>query len=246
MSIKIDKNIPVPHFRQRKGEIKYIIIHCSRSNPLRQTEIMQQNGVSAHYIIGRDGSLTEVIKETDVAYHAGISNWHQSAGQSLNETSVGIELECPTMGQKKRSYYSVQINRLIELLKYLQQKYHIRKDHILAHSDIAPMRKADPGAWFPWKKLYKEGLVFWYNENSLSKETDEEELLKIIGYDTANLFAARYAFCRRWLEEEVLFDNNMQHLLDNPFPPHFKPKDQKKYLKRLRAVASAIEKIRHP
>ena len=113
MSIKIDKHIPVPHFRQRKGEIKYIIIHCSRSNPLRQTEIMQQNGVSAHYIIGRDGSLTEVIKEKDVAYHAGISNWHQSAGQSLNETSIGIELECPTMGQKKRSYYSVQINRLL-------------------------------------------------------------------------------------------------------------------------------------
>ena len=244
MPIKVDNIIPVPHFRPRKGKIEYIIIHCSRSNPVRQTEIMLKNEVSSHYIIGRKGQLTEVVKEENVAYHAGISSWYNSLGQCLNENSIGIELECPTMGQTKRSYSSLQINRLIELLKYLQQKYQITPDHILAHSDIAPARKADPGAWFPWKKLYKQGLIFWYRENSLAKETDEKELLKTIGYNTENMPAARYAFCRRWLPEEVLVDNNMQHLLDNPFPKNFMPKDKQKYSKRLRAVARAITKIR--
>ena len=244
MSVKIDYKHPLEHFRKRVGKIEYIIIHCSRSNPKKQIEIMQENGVSAHYIIGRDGSLTSVIEEKDVAYHAGMSTWYMSEGKSLNENSIGIELECPSMGQKKRSYPSRQIDKLIELLTYLVKKYDIRKDRILAHSDIAPERKPDPGAYFPWKKLYKQGLIFWYRENSLAKQTDEKELLQIIGYNTINLSAAKYAFCRRWLKEEIPEDKDMQHLLDYPYPKNFKPKDRKTYLKRLRAVARAAEKQR--
>jgi len=244
MPIKPDNKHPLEHFRKRKGKISYLIIHCSRSNPQRQIEIMQENGVSAHYIIGRNGNLTEVIPQKDVAYHAGISSWHNSEGQSLNETSIGIELECPTMGQIKRSYFKNQINKLIDILKQLQELYSIRKDHILAHSDIAPMRKPDPGAWFPWKKLYQAGITFWYDERRLSKETDEKKLLAIIGYNTENLSAARYAFCRRWLPQEVPEDKDMQHLLDFPFPPDFTPKNPKNYQKRLRAVAKAIEEVR--
>jgi len=232
------------HFRIRKEPIQYIIIHCSRSHPQRMIEIMKENGVSAHYIIDRQGNVTEVIKEQDVAYHSGISNWHNSPVQSLNETSIGIELQCPSMGQSKRSYNTKMIEALCVLLKRLQQKYNISKEHILAHSDVAPERKPDPGAWFPWKKLYQKGLIYWYDERSLAKEKDEEKLLKDIGYDITDLSAARYAFCRRWLHEEVLFDKEMQHLLDNPYPKNFQPKDKKRYIKRLRAVAKAVEKIR--
>ena len=232
------------HYRIRKEPIKYIIIHCSRSEPKKMIQIMEENGVSAHYVISKKGELISVIPEQDVAYHSGMSNWHNSPAQSLNETSIGIELECPSMGQSQRSYNHKTIETLCRLLSKLQKKYKISPEHILAHSDIAPERKPDPGAWFPWKKLYQKGLIYWYDERSLAKETDERILLNNIGYTTTDLSAARYAFCRRWLKEEVLFDKVMQHLLDNPYPKNFKPKDKKRYIKRLRAVANAVEKIR--
>ena len=223
----------LPHYRIRKEPIKYIIIHCSRSKPQKMIQI-----------IGKKGELINVIPEQNVAYHAGISNWHNSPAQSLNETSIGIELECPSMGQTKRSYNHKTIETLTDLLTKLQKKYNISKEHILAHSDIAPERKPDPGAWFPWKELHQKGLIYWYDERCLSKEKDERILLNDIGYSTTDLAATRYAFCRRWLKEEVLFDKEMQHLLDNPYPKKFIPQNREKYIKRLRAVARAVEKIR--
>lgn len=234
----------VSHFRPRTGKIEYIIIHCSRSTPKKQIRIMEENGVSAHYIIGRNGSLSEVIKLTDVAYHAGLSSWYHSQGNSLNENSIGIELECPSMGQSRRAYTYAQINCLIELLQKLQQKYHITNDHILAHSDIAPQRKPDPGVYFPWKKLHQSGLTFWYDERRLHPLHDETTLLQTIGYNTENIYAARYAFCRRWLRKEVKIQSDISYLLDHPFEPNFMPQNQEKYLKRLRAVAFMAEKIR--
>lgn len=231
------------HFRIRKEPIQYIIIHCSRSNPKKMIKIMAENKVSTHYIIDRSGNITEVIHLENVAYHAGISNWQNKDIKSLNETSIGIELVCPSMGQTKRSYNTKMINALCTLVAKLQKKYKISKEHILAHSDIAPERKPDPGAYFPWKKLYQKGLIYWYDERRLDKEKDEATLLKNIGYTITDLPAARYAFCRRWLKEEVLFDSEMQHLLDNPYPKKFMPKDKEKYLKRLRAVAFAVKQI---
>ena len=235
----------LPHFRERTEPIKYIIIHCSRSNAEKQIETLDKLKLSVHYIIGLDGHITEVVPTDKVAYHAGLSKWFDDEGPSLNSSSIGIELECPDMGQTETSFTKYQTTRLCWLLDRLVCVYHIRRENILAHSDIAPTRKPDPGAGFPWKKLYRAGLIFWYHEAMPDKSTDDERtLLKNIGYDTENIYAARYAFCRRWLPEEVRYEEDIQHLLDNPFPKDFVPQNQQSYIKRLKVVSAAIKRER--
>ena len=234
----------LPHFRERTEEIKYIIIHCSRSAPEKQLKSLDKLKLSAHYIIGQNGEITEALAPEKVAYHAGISSWHNSEGPSLNGSSIGIELEAPDMGQSKKSYKTLLRHSLCRLLMYLCDTYKIRPENILAHSDIAPTRKPDPGKGFPWKYLYQNGLVPWYHGYCLHQETDETKLLNIIGYNTEVLAAARYAFCRRWLPEEVKTERNIKYMLDNPYPKDFTPKDNARYFKRLRAVAFALEKCR--
>lgn len=234
----------LPHFRERTEEIKYIIIHCSRSAPKEQLKNLDNLKLSAHYIIGQNGEITEALAPEKVAFHAGISSWYDSDGQSLNGSSIGIELEAPDMGQSKKTYKPALRHSLCKLLIYLCYTYKVRPENILAHSDIAPTRKPDPGKGFPWKYLYQNGITPWYHARCLHQETDEETLLKIIGYNTEVLSAARYAFCRRWLPEEVKTETDIQYMLDNPYPKDFAPEDEKRYLQRLRAVALAIEKCR--
>lgn len=240
----VDKICRLPHFRKREEPIKYIIIHCSRGNTAEQLDILNKNGLSVHYIIDAKGKITEVIPPEDVAYHAGISHWKDSLGESLNGSSIGIEIQSTYMGQKKRSYTGVAITSLCRLLKFLTHKYKIRSENILGHSDVAPTRKPDPGARFPWLQLYNNGVTFRWHDRILSPITDEVELFKIIGYDVSNLAATRYAFCRHFLPDEVFVEEDIQKLLDNPYPKDFKPKDWDFYMRRLRAVARAYESER--
>lgn len=242
--IKPDYIHHLPDYRERTEPIKYIIIHCSRSKPKQQIATLEKLGLSAHYIIGRDGKLFETLEIDKVAYHAGTSSWRNSEEQSLNGSSIGIELESPDMGQSKKSYSHKQIMKLCALLRYLLIKYKIRRENILGHSDVAPTRKPDPGAYFPWQKLYNEGLGIPRRCNCFHPSQDEVFLLNYIGYNTDNLAAARYAFCRRWLKEEVIIEQDIQYLLDNPYPPNFTPKDPETYMKTLRYTALGYEKER--
>ncbi len=232
------------NFRERNEPIQYIIIHCSVGTPEEQIKTLNTLGLSVHYIIGRDGRIIENLPPEKVAYHAGKSFWNNSDFGSLNGCSIGIELESPHLGQYKKDYTVKQISSLMNLLKDLTIVYKIRKENILGHSDIAPTRKPDPGAAFPWKKLYQNNLAAWYLLTNLDKETDELKLLDKIGYDLTDPVAARYAFCRHYLPEEVFIDDDIHHLLDNVYPADFYPKNHEKYLKILRAVSFAINKKR--
>ena len=230
------------HFRKRVGEIEYIIIHCSTLSPLNMITQLDELGLSAHYVIGRDGLIFENLDPENVAFHAGYSSWRGSLDASLNECSIGIELEAPSLGQNKDDYTDIQIEKLCELLFYLSSKYKIKKQNVLGHSDISPSRKPDPGIYFPWKTLYERGFGIGYKTiNDLAKEEDEDVLLKTIGYDTTNISAARYSFCRHFFIEEVKICNDIQYLLDNPYPVDFKPNNFDEYMLKLRAIAKIIE-----
>ena len=232
------------NYRERKGEIKYIILHCSAFCPKKQLEFLDYYGLSVHYIVGRDGEIIENLLPSKVAYHAGVSSWLGSKEKSLNECSIGIELEAPTLGQSKKDYTSIQINRLCNLLNVLKQKYNIRAENFLGHSDISPELKPDPGKRFPWKKLAKEGFGVWYDLRSLSKTIDEKALLENIGYNTNNLYESRMAFCRRFMPDDVGDYVEVSKLVDNPFIEKFMPKNYDKYLKILRATSNIFDKFR--
>ena len=230
------------YFRKRVGKIGYIIIHCSTASPMKIIEQLNELGLSTHYVIGRNGLIIETLAPDNVAFHAGLSSWRNSIDVSLNEYSIGIELEAPTLGQSKDDYTDIQIEKLCELLDYLSAVYKIKKHNILGHSDIAPSRKPDPGICFPWETLYKRGFGIGCDVNGdLHNCVDEVKLLEIIGYDTTVISAARYSFCRHFFIEEVKKCADIQYLVDNPYPVDFKPNNFDGYMLKLREVAKNIK-----
>jgi len=115
-----------------------------------------ENKVSAHYIIPREEykehDVIHLVEDTDVAYHAGYSQWtvDGKTRKNLNKYSIGIELE----GDGNLvEYTDFQYEYLIELTKKLMNDYNIPEDNIVGHEDISPGRKVDPGKSFDWKRL---------------------------------------------------------------------------------------------
>ena len=144
-------------------DIKIIVIHYtgmqSRIESIRRL-LSPKHQVSCHYLIDRKGEILKMVNENKVAWHAGKSKW--KSFKNLNKNSIGIELinKGHEFGYEKFS--KVQISKLIKLCLNLKRKYNIKDSNIVGHSDIAPLRKQDPGEKFPWKKLQKKKLGIWY------------------------------------------------------------------------------------
>jgi len=162
------------NFRQR-----YIIIHHTTLNNEKSIEVLTKRNVSVHYLINDidDNEIYQLVDENKRAYHAGMSSWKHD--NNLNDTSIGIEIVNMGITEKCyddenitecekifHDYPDYQIEKTIALIKDLAERYDIPPTNILAHSDIAPTRKQDPGPKFPWKKLYDiHQLGMWYDED---------------------------------------------------------------------------------
>jgi N-acetylmuramoyl-L-alanine amidase len=168
--MKIISNFSPNHSKKTRfiKNIKFVIIHYTGM----QSEIESINRlknpkfkVSCHYLINRKGQIVQMVKDKKVAWHAGKSKWKNFI--NLNKSSIGIELINKGHQYGYQSFSAKQINSLIKLCKNLKKKYSIKKENFLGHSDIAPLRKIDPGEKFPWKKLSMHNLGRWYeNENT--------------------------------------------------------------------------------
>lgn len=101
--------------------------------------------VSAHFLVRRDGSLTQFVPTIMRAWHAGVSCWH--GREHCNDFSLGIELE----GDEARPFEEAQYDRLIRLLRLLAQRFPV--DAVVGHCDVAPGRKTDPGPCFDWRRV---------------------------------------------------------------------------------------------
>jgi N-acetylmuramoyl-L-alanine amidase len=158
-----------PNFNSEKRfskEIKFIIFHYtgmkSESDALsRLTEI--QSKVSCHYLIKNNGEIVKVVPDLYVAWHAGKSSWKNY--ESLNQNSIGIEITNPGHQHGYKKYAQKQITSLLRLSKFLIKKYNISSKNILGHSDIAVLRKKDPGEKFPWEYLSKNKIGIWHTIN---------------------------------------------------------------------------------
>ena len=160
-----------PNFNLRKrsvSKVKYLIFHYtgmkSENGALKKLTNCN-SGVSCHYLIKKNGKILKIVPDLYIAWHAGISSWKKD--KSLNSNSIGIEISNPGHEHGYNNFSSSQIKSLIILSKKLKKKYKIKKENILGHSDIAPLRKKDPGEKFPWKLLHKNNICLWH---SLSEE----------------------------------------------------------------------------
>ncbi|PDQ17234.1 N-acetylmuramoyl-L-alanine amidase [Mesorhizobium sanjuanii] len=112
--------------------------------------------VSAHYLVHEDGQIVQMVRESDRAWHAGKSSWFGRT--DINSCSIGIEIVNPGHSLGYRSFPKRQIDAVIGLCKGIVQRHSIPAQRVLAHSDVAPGRKIDPGEKFPWKALFEAGV----------------------------------------------------------------------------------------
>ena len=158
-----------PNFNPKKRpskQIKFIIFHYtgmkSESNALKRlTDI--QSEVSCHYLIKNNGEIVKIVPDLYIAWHAGESSWKNY--KSLNQNSIGIEITNPGHEYGYKNFTKKQITALLKLSKFLIKKYKINPKNILGHSDIAVLRKKDPGEKFPWEYLAKNKIGIWHTLN---------------------------------------------------------------------------------
>ena len=189
---KNDENMIInysPNFnlkKRGKSKIKYLIYHYTgmKNDKLAIKKLTSFNSnVSCHYYISASGNLIRMVPDLYIAWHAGKSCWRNH--KSLNDNSIGIEISNPGHENGYTNFNHNQVKSIIKISKFIIKKYKIKKKNILGHSDIAPLRKIDPGEKFPWKFLYKNKIGIWHNINLRKIKTfrgkiSESNLIKFI------------------------------------------------------------------
>lgn len=165
--------LPNDNFSSR---ISTIVLHYTAENDERSIYLLTKGQVSSHYLITeQDSRIYQLVPDDKMAWHAGESHWRGRT--HLNDTAIGIEIVNQGVKDEYRqhkgyrpphhyvAYTDEQIEQLAQLLRLLIDKYDIDPRNIVAHADIAPSRKTDPGAKFPWRLLHeKYHIGAWYDE----------------------------------------------------------------------------------
>lgn len=202
-----------PNFDERRPNL--VIIHHTSNETMQEalrTLTSPARQVSAHYLIGRDGQILQLVDERDRAWHAGVSWWN---GQTdVNSASIGIELD----NNGNEPFASAQIQALLLLLADLKERYRIPTANFVGHADVAPGRKVDPSAWFPWDQLARYGFGLWCDPPLPDAPAgfDLGQALIALGYDPARPEAARHAFLlhfSRGLEPSLRTQKALAHCL---------------------------------
>jgi N-acetylmuramoyl-L-alanine amidase len=115
--------------------------------------------VSAHYFVFEDGRVVQMVPEARRAWHAGISFWDGET--DVNSGSIGVEIANPGHPGGLPPFGDEQIESVIALAKDIATRWRIAPERVLAHSDVAPGRKQDPGERFPWERLHRAGVGHW-------------------------------------------------------------------------------------
>ena len=165
------------NFNLRKPN--YVVIHHTAQDSTAQTLktfTLPRTQVSAHYVIGRDGRVYHMLNDYLRAWHGGVARWGNNT--DLNSCSIGIELD----NNGTEPFTEPQMTSLLHILAGLKKDYGIPAANFIGHADIAPSRKNDPSARFPWKRLADSGFGLWY---------DAGPLPSLFGPDSAAALAGR-------------------------------------------------------
>ena len=216
MSLTIAQ-LPSPNFNQRDPQVplQFIVLHYTgMKNAVEALARLcdAQAEVSAHYVIEEQGKMTQLVPEAQRAWHAGKSKW--GIVTDLNSASIGIELVNPGHMHGYRAFPAAQIAALKSLLRDIIQRHNLPKNAVLAHADIAPGRKEDPGEWFPWRELAAENIGLWpevrAEDRAPASDGEVQAMLVRLGYDCPQTGdydratrAALLAFQRHYHQENL-------------------------------------------
>ncbi|HCN17948.1 MULTISPECIES: N-acetylmuramoyl-L-alanine amidase [Psychrobacter] len=190
----------------KSERIKTIVLHYTVSDNERSIKTLTTGNVSAHYLVldNDDNKIYNLVPESERAWHAGDGSF---AGRTiLNDTSIGIEIVNSGIKPEYRdalkngmldyhlyehyvAFDELQIKKVAQLVQDIATRYDISPKNIIGHSDMAPSRKIDPGAKFPWERLYFDyGIGAWYNE------FDKQFFMNQDGFASATIPEIKQAF----------------------------------------------------
>jgi N-acetylmuramoyl-L-alanine amidase len=127
-----------------------------------------QSKVSAHYVVEEDGTTHALVDEKDCAWHAGVSCWRGQ--RNVNPISIGIEIVNPGHEFGYRAFPEAQMKAVATLAAEIVAHHKIAPRDVVAHSDIAPQRKEDPGELFNWVWLARQGVGLWPGKRGRGEE----------------------------------------------------------------------------
>ena len=222
--------------------VSYLIIHFTSQNTQESIRTLTENSlfpVSSHYLITDTGKVIQMVNENERAWHAGRSYWQGFT--AINDLSIGIEIvnqsgckkeieEISSIGSLNKyctfeSFSEDQIQNLIKLIEGILERHpRIKPFGILAHSDIAPTRKLDPGPLFPWEELAIIGIGAWYDNDDY-----------LLYYDKFNENMPQLEFLQEKLRDfgykiDITGLNDKQSIAAvRAFQLHFRPKNYDGY-----------------
>jgi N-acetylmuramoyl-L-alanine amidase len=205
---------PSPNFDERGRAIDTVVLHYTgmKTGGEALARLCDPKArVSAHYFVEEDGAIYALVEERCRAWHAGVSSW-KGEGE-INARSIGIEIVNPGHEWGYREFPGAQVEAVIELLKAIRARHNIPVARVLAHSDVAPARKEDPGEKFPWARLAASGVAVAPYAGGPDPNVPYEEALaalRAIGYEVFDAApgvpapsAAVLAFQRRFCPQAL-------------------------------------------
>jgi N-acetylmuramoyl-L-alanine amidase len=211
--------------------VRFLVMHYTQGDEARSLAVLTGDDVSVHYVVPEaprvengEPVVYQLVPESERAWHAGASEWQGTT--ELNAASIGIEnvnvgpIDTP-QGRTWQPYPPAQVDAIVKLAKDIVTRYNIPPTRVVAHSDIAPQRKTDPGPAFPWKTLYDAGIGAWPDAPAVALHLAGrdpkapvdvaalEDKLERYGYDTAT---------------DGVFDDRARRVIA-AFQMHFRPSD---------------------
>jgi N-acetylmuramoyl-L-alanine amidase len=177
----------------------------------------EESKVSCHYLIDETGHIVQMVDEDLRAWHAGVSYWNGET--DINSVSIGIEIQNSGHSGGYPDFPEAQIKSVIALSQDIVARHGIAPQRILAHSDVAPARKIDPGEKFPWQLLHENGVGHWVAPARI----ESGQVLQI--GDSGDDVSALQLLLRSYgygLEASGSFDKPTQQVV-SAFQRHFRP-----------------------
>lgn len=206
------REVPSPNCNERLLPISMIVLHYTGMKTAQEAldRLCDPAAeVSCHYFVDEDGTITRLVPDDKRAWHAGASHWRGVT--DVNSASIGIEIVNPGHDHGYRPFPEPQVEAVIRLVAHLKDMYEITRGNIVGHSDVAPLRKRDPGELFPWHRLARLRLALPRPTKNLVDPMWGEAAfclaLERFGYDVSDRMAAIMAFQRRFRPE--LIDGEM-------------------------------------
>ena len=216
----------------KNERIQFIVVHYTATDNLGSIKELTSSRVSSHFLVldEDDNKIYSLVPLEQRAWHAGASSFRGRT--NINDTSVGIEIVSDGIAKEYRNnpyplydhyveFKPIQIEKTAQIIKFVAEKYNIPAKNIIAHSDIAPGRKKDPGAKFPWKELYdKYNIGAWYDEADKQAFMNEEKF-KATSIREIKDELRKYGYEVNRLEEWDKESKNVVYA----FQLHFNPKN---------------------